>query len=29
VGRFREEDTVYPEASEVGGGGGVMACEEV
>ena len=27
VGRFREEDPVYPEASEVGGGGGVMACE--
>jgi hypothetical protein len=29
VSRFREEDPVYPEASEVGGGGGVLACEEV
>jgi hypothetical protein len=29
VGRFREEDTVYLEVSEVGGGGGVLACEEV
>ena len=28
VSRFREEDPVYLEAGEVGGGGGVLACEE-
>jgi hypothetical protein len=29
VSRFRHEDTVNPVASKVGGGGRVMACEEV
>jgi hypothetical protein len=29
VSRFRQEDTVHPEASKVGGGGRLLACEEV
>jgi hypothetical protein len=29
VSRFREEDPKYPKSSEVGGGGGVLACEKV
>jgi hypothetical protein len=29
LSRFRQEDTVNSEASEVGGGGRVLACEEV
>jgi hypothetical protein len=29
VGRIRQDDAVNPESSKVGGGDGVLACEEV